>query len=468
MATIAEKEKGSWNELLSGKNGLRAIALAAGVILHATDVYLATTIMPSVIEEIGGLSFYSWATTIYVVAAIIGSVISSSNLIKQGPKKAYTLAALIFAIGAVICTLAPAMYILLIGRFIQGIGGGLLFALSYAMIGILFQEKLWPRAMALVSAMWGVSTFFGPLIGGSFAQYSHWRMAFLTLAVCALLLIILIQVVLPKSIKETKALPVIPWSKLILITAATLAVSMGAASTHVIIKLSGILIAVVLFVIMVITDKKSTNSLLPRGSYNMTSSLGATYMIMALLTISTAVEIYIPYFMREIHKFGPLKAGYLTVLIGLGWSLSSVFFSGAKQNKVIRLISIGIMIVFVGLCGLSFIIPSFHSTNGIGFVAMCIFLLSIGVGVGMGWPHLLTKVLSSAPKGEEEKASASITTVQLFSTAFGTALCGLVANATGILTPGGVSGSQQAALWLFGLFSIAPLMAIIIFRKINK
>jgi len=467
MATIAEKERTSWSELLSGKNGLRAIALAAGVILHATDVYLATTIMPSVIEDIGGLSFYSWATTIYVVAAIIGSVISSGRLIKLGPKKAYTLAALIFATGAVICTIAPAMHILLIGRFIQGIGGGLLFALSYAMIGILFEEKLWPRAMALVSAMWGVSTFLGPLIGGSFAQYSHWRMAFLTLGTFAFLLIILIQIVLPKNIKEAKSLPVTPWSKLILITAATLTVSIGAASTHVIIKLTGILIAVVLFAIMVITDKKSTNSLLPCGSYSPTSALGTTYMIMALLTVSTTVEIYVPYFMREIHKIGPLKAGYLTVLIGLGWSLSSIFFSGAKQNRVIRLIFIGIIVVFFGLCGLSFTVPSINSANGIGFVVMCIFLLSLGIGVGMGWPHLLTRVLSSAPPGEGEKASASITTVQLFSTAFGTALCGLVANATGILTPGGVTGSQQAAVWLFGLFSITPLIAIIIFKKGN-
>src|SRR3546814_18481890 len=81
-----DKRPATWKELFKGKNGLKAIALAAGVVLHATDVFLATTIMPSVIEDIGGLAFYSLATTVSVVAAIIGSVFSSSNSLKRGPK----------------------------------------------------------------------------------------------------------------------------------------------------------------------------------------------------------------------------------------------------------------------------------------------------------------------------------------------------------------------------------------------
>ncbi|MUT64231.1 hypothetical protein EG880_25440 [Vibrio parahaemolyticus] len=80
----------------------------------------------------------------------------------------------------------------------------------------------------------------------------------------------------------------------------------------------------------------------------------------------------------------------------------------------------------------------------------------------MGWPHLLTKVLTSSDKGEEEKASASITTVQLLSTAVGTALTGLVVNSAGIIKPGGLLGAQQASLWLFALFAFMPLLAVVI------
>jgi predicted MFS family arabinose efflux permease len=77
----------------------------------------------------------------------------------------------------------------------------------------------------------------------------------------------------------------------------------------------------------------------------------------------------------------------------------------------------------------------------------------------MGWPHLLTRVLTVAPKGQEDMASAAITTVQLYGMAIGAALAGLVANMAGLTQPGGVAGAQSAAAWLFVLFALAPAYA---------
>ena len=48
-----------WAALLLGKNGLRSLALAGGVALHAINVYLVTTILPSVVKDIGGLDYYA-------------------------------------------------------------------------------------------------------------------------------------------------------------------------------------------------------------------------------------------------------------------------------------------------------------------------------------------------------------------------------------------------------------------------
>ncbi len=56
------------------------------------------------------------------------------------------------------------------GRSVQGLGGGLLAGLSYALIRIVFAPPLWSRAVALVSGMWGVATLFGPAVGGLFAE----------------------------------------------------------------------------------------------------------------------------------------------------------------------------------------------------------------------------------------------------------------------------------------------------------
>ncbi len=92
-----------------------------------------------------------------------------------------TVAAVIFAAGTLACGLAPSMPAMLAGRVVQGLGGGMMLALSYAMIRIVFDEPLWPRAIALVSGMWGVATLVGPAIGGIFAELGVWRAAFWSL-----------------------------------------------------------------------------------------------------------------------------------------------------------------------------------------------------------------------------------------------------------------------------------------------
>ena len=167
-----------WAALLLGKNGLRSLALAGGVALHAINVYLVTTILPSVVKDIGGLDYYAWNTTLFVVASIIGSVLSARCLTGLGPRVAYAVAGLVFALGCGLCSLAPDMGVLILGRTVQGLGGGLLFALPYSMIRLVFDQALWPRAMALISGMWGAATLIGPAVGGVFAEYDAWRAAF--------------------------------------------------------------------------------------------------------------------------------------------------------------------------------------------------------------------------------------------------------------------------------------------------
>jgi Na+/proline symporter len=94
-----------------------------------------------------------------------------------------------------------------------------------------------------------------------------------------------------------------------------------------------------------------------------------------------------------------------------------------------------------------------------GTVALCVALTSVGLGVGIGWPHLLTRVFTAAQPGEENLASLSITTIQLFAMAFGSALAGLVANGAGLTTLAPLPGAQHTALWLFATFAVAPLLA---------
>lgn len=464
-----QTQDSSWGELLSGKNATRSIALSGGIALYATNTYIATTILPSVVAEIGGLALYAWSTTLYVVASILGSALTSKLLQRTGPRLAYALATLVFMVGVLICALAPNMPVMLAGRSIQGLGGGVLLALCYSMIQLVFEERLWPRAMALVSGMWGVATLVGPAVGGVFAELGIWRAAFWSLIPVAGLFAVLAAAVLPKRSTDSVEPTPLPLAQLVLLTAAVLAVSAGSVSSTLPLNLLGLAVAAVFTALLIVTESRAHHRLLPAGAFRITTALGALYATMSLLAVAvTSGEIFVPLFLQVLHHQSPLVAGYLAALMAAGWTLGSIASAGVTGGNIRRAILAGPILGVVGMMALAILMPVESNGSGQTLTPICLALILIGLGVGLAWPHLLTRVFQVAPAGEQDLASASITTVQLFATAFGAALAGMVANVAGLTEPGGVEGTASAAVWLFGVFALAPVVGVLIARRVVR
>ncbi|MBW8724471.1 MAG: hypothetical protein JF625_04845 [Inquilinus limosus] len=74
---MSQPEPG-WGALFPGVNAIRSLALAGGTALHAVSVYIAITILPSVVEDIGGLDYYAWNTTLFVAASILGAALAAA------------------------------------------------------------------------------------------------------------------------------------------------------------------------------------------------------------------------------------------------------------------------------------------------------------------------------------------------------------------------------------------------------
>ena len=102
------------------------------------------------------------------------------------------LAAMIYAIGCIVCALAPTMPVVLVGRLLQGLGGGGLVALVYISQDRFFPNRFVPKIVACISTVWMISAFLGPMIGGAFATWGEWRYAYWAFAFQALLLMIAI------------------------------------------------------------------------------------------------------------------------------------------------------------------------------------------------------------------------------------------------------------------------------------
>jgi MFS family permease len=466
---MAAATDNSWGAMFSGGRGLAAITLASGVGLQALETFIGSTLLPSVVRDIGGLELFAWNTTVFIVASIMASIFAAVRPLRLGPRGIYLFAAFGFGLGSLICGLAPNMEVMLLGRAVQGFGAGLLTAMSYSMIRLMFPQELWGRAFALISSVWGVSTMIGPAVGGVFAAYDAWRLAFFVLVPCAALLGLLALRVIPRSSGEA-GMARFPVLQIMLLIGAVLAISVASILTEgVVLPTLLVGLAVLAILALGVIDQHRENHLFPRGTFRLGSGLAGLFAAMLLLNMAIVSDMFVPLFVQQLHGQTPLIAGYMVALVAVGWSAGSIVVSnwtGARERLVLVL---GPTLQLLGLVGLALFLGIDNSAGAIlPLLPVGVALLLLGSGIGISWPHISARLLHAAPAGEGDLTSASISMVQLFASGFGAAVAGVIVNAAGLASKDGVDGVIAASNWLYWLFALAPLLALPVIWSIAR
>jgi predicted MFS family arabinose efflux permease len=451
---------------MRGDNAARSAVIGGGMIIHAVSTFIVVTILPSVVRDIGGLRFFAWGTTLYVLASLLGGALCARLLARVGGRGTYRFALPVFALGTLVCALAPSMPVLLVGRLIQGFGAGTLSALSFTMVRTLFDEALWSRALSLTSAAWGVATMAGPAIGGVFAQYGAWRAAFWSVFVLVPFLLLLVERSLPRDLPR----PAAPSTRLALLNlcvlvGSVLAVSVGSTASWAVANAAGLAAALAGLMLFVRLEARRRR-LLPHGACNPSTALGAAYATMMMLIVGVSTEIFVPYFLQVLHGMTPLHAGYLSALMSAGWSIGAVGGSSQSIGGTRALLTAGPLLLAGMLAGMFLLMPRSGVLGDGQLWVIGALLLGQGLGIGSAWPHLCAKVFAFAPDAEKDLAATSITIVIMVANALGSALGGMVTNGAGMTNPGGPAGAAQAAAWLFGLYTLAPLLAFVTVRRL--
>ncbi|MBB3425087.1 MULTISPECIES: MFS transporter [Rhizobium] len=436
------------------------LMLGGGVTLYAVESYITATIAPSIVRDIGGLELFSWMTTLFVAAGVLGSITVATRPKGIGLRAVYVAAALIFGVGSLACAIAPTMPVLLIGRAVQGYGSGMLSGLAYAFIRFIYPEPLWRRASTLYAAIWGVATVLGPTLGGLFAAGSAWREAFLILVPVAVLMALSGRWLLP-DVADDRIDTRTPLIQIILLLAAVLFVSIAGTIEHGSYKTMLIAASIVLVATMVLIERKSEVRLLPYGAVMLSNPIARLYLTIFTMMLVLTSDIYIPYFLQTLHGVTPLVSGYLVALVALGWTIAAFFsasFSG--RQAAIAIISGCILETAATASLIPFLATNTPFDTVARFAPAVITMFLMGFGVGLGWAHLVTRIIGIARRTEQDKASAAISMTQSLGGAFGAALAGVIVNGAGLTYPGGISGGLSAAMWLYALMAIPGLIAV--------
>ncbi len=448
VTETASVSTGTWRELLGPKNLGASAVLAGGVGLYATNAFLTISLMPSAVADIGGQRFYAWVTTVYLVASVASATTVHSLLFRLGPRLAYLLSLAVFGAGSLLCAMAPGMEVLLIGRGVQGVAGGLLAGLGYAVINTALPKSLWTKASALVSAMWGVGTLLGPAAGGLFGQFGMWRWAFGMLAILTAAMAVLVPIALPARRGTGTARPPrsqIPVISLLLLGGAALTVSV-AGIPHDPRATAGLLVlGAAIVAIFLVADRRLGASVLPPSAFG-SGPLKWIYLTLGLLMAATMVDMYVPLFGQRLAHLTPLVAGFFGAALSVGWTAGEIGSASLTGRRTIaRVVAVAPLVMALGLAMSALTLTNDFDTGLL--VLWAITLVITGVGIGIAWPHLSAAAMSSVDDpAEGPVAAAAINTVQLICGAFGAGLAGVVVNLNG-------TGDAAAARWLFAVFA---------------
>ena len=446
---------GTWRELLGSRYAPVASVLAGGVLLEAGNVYLTTSLLPTIVAEIGGAEFYAWTMMTFLLASVVSSMLVSRILTRQGAIRAYLLALGLFALGSLLCAASPWMSALLFGRAVQGLGGGLLAGLGYALIQRSLPERLWARAAALVSAMWGVGNIVGPVVGGLFAQLDAWRVTFVGLAVaCALIGVVAVRA-LPRTARARSSDPV-PWVSLVLLAGGVSAVGVASVVPGGVGTVIALVVGVALCAWFLRHERRGSTGILPRVTFDRGSSLGWVYLAVAVLAFGIGTEAFIPLFGQEIGGLIPFVAGLLGAALSLGWSVTQIVTANATGIRSRRvLITVGPLVVAIGLAAFGLLQHGGPTPLVVTLWFVTLFLA--GAGIGLGFPHLTVAALGSTTDEEEgAKAAAAVNTVFIIASAFSAALAGVLVN---IAAPDHVASARLLMLAFAGISVLGVFVA---------
>ena len=446
-----------WGELLQPQNLAATATLCLGIALFAFNEFFVSTALPSAVGELGGAALLSWAFTLFLVFAIVGGMIAADLKQRLGARATLLASAGVFIGGTLLATAADSMQQVLVGRLLQGAGEGVVAALCYALIPELFPSRLVPKVFGAEAIVWAVAAFTGPVLAGGLTEYWSWRAAFFASVPAAMIFIVLVLVIVPRRGPALLSRTRIPFVRLLIAGSAILMISLSGTIERVL-PVFALLAAASLGLVMVVrSDLRSRNPVLPRAAFALSSPLGTGLWVVLLMPLAHAAgSVFLVYALQHLWDLGPTAAGALSAVMAVSWSFSAIAVASIGSRALRhRLLLGGPVLLTAGLGGLTV-------ASGTGLLWLVgPAQAAIGAGFGVSWGTLSQLMMEVSDGAERDRTSAMLPTLQSAGYAIGAAVFGLLANLSGFGENVPDTVLRTAMLTVFGGASLIAALSIV-------
>ena len=438
-----------------------SIGMLALISILAFEQLAVATVMPGVAAALNGSSLYATAFGAAVAAAIAGMVAAGHWCDRAGPSAPLTVGAVAFALGLVIAGIAPDMMLLVLGRALQGGGGGLMSVALYVVVGRHYPSTLHPRIFAAFAGAWVVPAIIGPALAGLIARHLGWRWVFLAAAMLTVPALLLLQRGLAglseagSPSKSTGAAPATPPAtparREIM---AAIATAISAALLYAggqALDLRALVLALVALAGLAVFAPR----LLPAGSLRAARGLPAVVALRGLVAANFfTAEVFLPLLLTTERGLSPVQAGLVLTVGALGWSAGSWYQGrdGRARDDVacVRRLRTGLSMMGGGTLMMSLaLLPALPIS-----VAVAGWLVA-GTGIGLVFPTLSVLALRLAPPGQQGRASSALQLSDSLFSAVGLALASALLSA---VQPHSPRAAFAAGLALAAALSLAGVV----------
>jgi EmrB/QacA subfamily drug resistance transporter len=193
-------------ELTAQEKGFTLAAALLGMFLAALDQTVVTTAGPAIKADLAmDDALYGWITTAYMVASTVMVPIYGKLSDLLGRKPILLTGMSIFLVGSIGCGLSPTWQLLLASRAVQGLGAAALFTTAFAVIADLFPPSERGKYTGYFAGVWGVTSVFGPFLGGFLTDGLSWHWVFFINLPIGLVAIAFVLARMPKLAGGIKA-----------------------------------------------------------------------------------------------------------------------------------------------------------------------------------------------------------------------------------------------------------------------
>jgi EmrB/QacA subfamily drug resistance transporter len=398
------------------------LGLILAMLTACFDGTIVGTCGPTIVLDLHGSALYSWMITIYLLCETVMIPVAGKLSDLYGRKPLFLIGLTVFTLGSVLTGLSSSMEMFIVGRGIQGLGGGILIPVATAAVADLYAPHERGRMQGLLGAVFGIGSGIGPLIGGYITENISWHWCFFMNLPLAIVAFILTMQKFPTPEQEEK--PSIDYLGIAVLSAFLIDILLlfqwgGNDFEWVSMETFGMVaVAIVLMVIFVFLENRAKEPILsPKLIHNRTVVMAAVFMFIFGLGMMGAMTYSSMFAVTILMGGDTLKAAEYSLFMVAGMMITAIG-SGHLLNRTgykIWLI-VGPLVTAFSM----YLMSNLTLDSTLEYYAICLFLLGLGLGCMMA--VVMTAVQNSSTVRDMGMTTSAVNLIRSVGATIGTAI----------------------------------------------